>query len=100
MYNCITDINGDPICKNVEQPAIKKALPYDLASGQHLPGPIPKGAKQACSGSCLNPEDCDTNSDCLCASNKGMHLTGAPSDALPFLSVNFEKSPSKGIKVS
>lgn len=27
--------------------------------------------KQSCSGACYNPSDCDINSDCLCASNKG-----------------------------
>ena len=36
------------------------------------PGPIPKGTKRKCSGSCSDPNDCDINYDCLCASNKGM----------------------------
>ena len=28
--------------------------------------------RRKCGGSCLNPTDCDVNSDCLCASTKGM----------------------------
>ena len=27
--------------------------------------------KRKCGGSCLNPQDCDIDSDCLCASTKG-----------------------------
>ena len=30
--------------------------------------------KQTCSGSCMNPNDCDANSGCLCGWNKGAHF--------------------------
>lgn len=77
MYDCITDANGDPVCKNKEQSTKQKQRPHHRTNGQHLPGPTPKGVKQACSGSCLDPDDCDISNDCLCASDKGACLTTA-----------------------
>ena len=38
-------------------------------------GPVPKGSQQACSGSCMDPNDCNINSDCICASNKPIPLS-------------------------
>ena len=39
------------------------------------PVPKPKSNSQACSGSCMDPNDCDINSDCVCASNKPIPLS-------------------------
>ena len=84
QYNCITDAEGNPLCENREQTTEEEPeWKHWLNDGPHLRGaedPVPKGAKQACSGSCLDPEDCDIGSDCLCASDKGVCFTNALTD--------------------
>ena len=78
MYDCITDINGEKLCKNQQDLEDERRDDTDwmqFLTDVKLPmseNPVPKGAKRACSGSCLNPEDCDIGSDCLCASTRGM----------------------------
>ena len=73
LYNCITDTEGNPVCNNRAQK--EPEWIHYLNNGPDLLGPqdpVPKGAKEACSGSCLDPEDCNVGNDCLCASDKGM----------------------------
>ena len=89
-FNCFTDDNGDAICRNLDQTADKQQNPSNSENASSNPSPVPKGSKKTkpapkhtrphpkgskCSGSCLDPDDCDINSDCVCASNTGMCLT-------------------------
>ena len=77
LYDCITDANGNKLCNNdvlLEQDDPDWIRYIENVKIPDPQQPVPKGAKQACSGSCLNPEDCDLGSDCLCASTKGMFL--------------------------
>ena len=80
-YKCPADAQGDAKCKSAAQskPRIKSSAygvqKYRGAFGKQGRTRMPKsGSKQRCSGSCLNPKDCDINSDCVCASNKGTYL--------------------------
>ena len=81
MYDCVTDTNGNPLCEKKEPSSLEDEdwqqflSIFDDEPSQSKPeDPVPKGTKQACSGSCLNPEDCNIGYDCLCASNKGRYL--------------------------
>ena len=77
-YKCAVDANGDAECKPAEKPPPRtKGGAYGVwrymgTIGKQGWTPMPKGSKNKCSGSCLNATDCDINSDCLCASDKGM----------------------------
>ena len=74
QYNCFTDVERNPICYplkgkiNAFTHVVAQIPPQD-------PAPGPNGGKQACSGSCLDPEDCDSSENCLCASNKGVFFS-------------------------
>ena len=77
-YACLTDSKGAAKCKPLDllQPTKKKSKSVpETHNGGTVP--VPKGNKQACSGSCLDPSDCDINSGCVCASDKGFPLSSS-----------------------
>ncbi len=78
-YGCVVDAKGSSKCKtSAKQTPRTKAGAY---GAWKYVGTIGKQGwtqvsskdsnKRKCGGSCLNPTDCDVNSDCLCASTRG-----------------------------
>ena len=74
-YKCAVDARGNAQCKpaDVPKPRTKGgaygAWKYMGTIGKQGWRPV---GNRKCSGSCYDPTDCDINSDCLCASDKGM----------------------------
>ena len=88
LYVCIKNKQGDAKCKPrvdpvQSQPAARKQ--------RHRPGPgLPSISEQlATTGSCLDQADCDTESNYICASDKGRCLLlcccGASTRNLPVI---------------
>lgn len=68
-FRCSTDDLGSAQCHNID-PAIQKQETSSSETG----GTSSSGSKQSCSGSCMDPDDCDIKNDCLCASTKGTNV--------------------------
>lgn len=72
-YHCAVKAEGAAVCKPVPEskPRTKAGAHgnwrYMGTIGQQGWREVPEGSRQACSGSCYNPKDCDVNSDCMCA---------------------------------
>lgn len=76
-FACVPDSEGNAKCHNMDvsdsgtdmklpsQPEPEKKTPLHQQDGKS------SSAQSKCSGSCYNPQDCDINSDCICATDKG-----------------------------
>ncbi len=70
LYHCVVeDESGRVACaKRIPDPEPSSG---DDAGSSGGVGAVPKGSKQACSGSCYDLAECDINSDCLCTAPSG-----------------------------
>ena len=75
-YKCAVNAEGAAECKRVpDSKSRTKSGAYGMwkymgTIGKQGWTPQAKGSKQACSGSCHDPTDCDIKSDCICAAPK------------------------------
>ena len=74
-YRCQKQPDGTAICPNIDESSqASSSKGQKSGAGASSSGTSTQAegtGKQACSGTCFNPDDCDINSDCLCASKRG-----------------------------
>ena len=70
---CTSDATGNEQCEADEM--TEQLQNTNIGSSPETPASRSKGKQ--CSGSCVDPDQCDIDSNCLCASDKGIPLSSS-----------------------
>ena len=71
-FHCVLDDRGNAQCHNTDPSIQGEDEKSELETQSEGGDSNSHNGQKVCSGSCLNPDDCDIKSDCLCASTKGI----------------------------